>query len=354
MEKKKRRKEQTIQRILEVIEQKLAERQMKQKDLLELCHKEGYELSQSELSRILSHKITMGLYPALAMCEVLNIDIHRIMNSAGVPGDISYLSRESFIMDPKRPEIDKYLGHYRTLFYATDPRENKLLQGKLYLDSEKSGGQPYCSAFFLLDTGDTDMGGTLIQKRYQGQFLVSPQIGVAYCFLVSNQLGEICSLEFRHRTFFYKKVECRMGLVLTTSTGEKKTPAVHKILIYRGETPASNEDQLAHMLKLDNNEIRIEADVLRDIDTTDETRELLNRLAQMQQGITYYMVNAASLKNVNRKLSNAQISSLYSTLRNYSEEGYTLCLDEEEDEMVFDLVGRNPDAVLPGNVAPSQ
>lgn len=340
----KKQKEQTIQKILEVIEQKLADKQMKQKDLLELCHKEGYELSQSELSRILSHKIAIGLYPALAICDVLNIDIHRIINSVGAPGDISYLSEESFIMDPKRPEIRKYLGSFQTLFYATNPRENKLLYGRLDLAPKRSGNKSYCSACFLLDTGDRDMGGTLIQKEYQGQFFVSPKIGVAYCFLVNNELGEICSLEFRHRTFFYKRVECRIGLVLTTSTGERKTPAMHKILIYRGEPESPYKDQLAHMLKLDNHEMRIEASALRDIDTSDETRELLSRLTQMQQEITYYIVNAASLKNVNRKLSNAQISSLYSILRNYSEESYTLRLDEEEDEMIFDLIGRNLDS----------
>lgn len=339
----KKQKDQIIKKILETIEQKLVEKKMKQKDLLELCHKEGYEISQSELSRILSHKIAIGLYPALAICDVLSIDIYKAMKSANVMEDRSCLSQDTFIRNPDRPEIKNYLGSYRTLFYATDPRENKLLYGRLKLVPKENGKQSYCAAYFTLSTGDTDMEGTLIRKEYQGQFFVSPQIGVAYCFLVNNKLGEICSLEFRHRTFFYKRVECRVGLVLTTSTGERKTPVVHKILIYRGKTDNPCEEQLAHMLKLDNHEIKIEADALREIGTSDEMRELLNRLVQMQQGITYYMVNTASLKNVNRKLSNAQISSLYALLRDYSEDGYTLRLDEEEDEMIFDLIGRNPD-----------
>lgn len=186
------------------------------------------------------------------------------------------------------------------------------------------------------------MRGVPIQKKYQGQFFVSPQMGIAYCFLVNNRLGEICSLEFRHRTFFYKRVECRMGLVLTTSTGEKKIPAAHKIVIYRGKLDASQEKLLSHMLKLDNCELRLDAEILKDIDGPEGTKELLSNLGNMLQGTTYYTINATSLKNINRKLSNVQISELFSLLRNYSEEEYTLHLDEREDEMIFDLISRNP------------
>ncbi len=341
MENEKKQKEHIIQRILAVIEQKMAEKRMKQKDLLDICAKKGYTVSQSELSRILSHKIAMGLYPALAICDALDIDINQIVHPDRVKRETTFLPQSTFVTDPSRPEIENYLGSYHTLFYATDYREDKLLRGRLELSAKRRESQAYCSAFFSLDTEDTDMYGQPIQKRYQGRFFVSPQMGIAYCFLANNKLGEICSLEFRHRTFFYKRVECRLGLVLTTSTGEKKTPAAHKIVVYRGKLQSSQEQQLAHMLKLDNGEMHIEAEALKEINVPEDTRKLLNSLSDMLRGTTYYTVNAASLKNANKKLSNVQISALFSILRDCSEDEYTLHLDAMEDEMIFDLISRD-------------
>lgn len=347
-------KEQILQKILSVIEQCICERKIRQKELISLCRDKGYTISQSELSRILTHKVVLGLYPAMAMCDVLGIDIMQILHPERKRRERFELSGKMFVVDPKRPEIENYLGAYNALFHATDFREDKLLYGRLELTPRDDGDHAYCSAVFVLNTDDMDMQGEPIKKKYQGQFFVSPQMGIAYCFLVNNNLGEICSIEFRHRVFFYKRVECRLGLVLTTSTGEKKMPATHKMLIYRGNLDFAQKEQLAHMLKLDNTEMYIEASILRKIGRTEEEKAFFEKLADLLPQTSYYTINAAMLKAVDRKLSHVQISSLFSILRNYSEEDYTLHLDDQEDEMVFDLIhrkqrGKDSDAVpLPG------
>lgn len=333
-------KEQTLQKVLSAIEQCLHEKQIRQKELITLCREKGYMISQSELSRILTHKVVLGLYPAIAMCDVLGIDMMQVLYPERKRRERFELSREMFVVDPGRPEIENYLGAYNALFYATDFCEDKLLRGRLELTARNDGEHMYCSAVFVLATGDMDMQGRPIKKKYQGQFFVSLQMGIAYCFLVNNNLGEICSIEFRHRVFFYKRVECRLGLVLTTSTGEKKTPAAHKMVIYRGALDSEQEGQIAHMLKLDNTEVFIEADALRRIDGTEEEKEFFGRLADLLPQTPYHTINAAMLKAADRKLNHVKISALFAKLRDYSEEGYTLHLDDQEDEMVFDLICR--------------
>ena len=62
MEISQKNREETIEKIRNVIEQCIRERELKQKDILKLCKDEGYSISQSELSRILSHKMILGLY----------------------------------------------------------------------------------------------------------------------------------------------------------------------------------------------------------------------------------------------------------------------------------------------------
>lgn len=79
MEISQKNREETIEKIRNVIEQCISERELKQKDILKLCKDEGYSISQSELSRILSHKMILGLYPAIALSDALDIDMSAVL-----------------------------------------------------------------------------------------------------------------------------------------------------------------------------------------------------------------------------------------------------------------------------------
>ena len=65
----KKQKQEMILKILTAIKKKQEEKQIKQTELLDLCKEKGYNISQSELSRILSNKISLSLYSALALCD---------------------------------------------------------------------------------------------------------------------------------------------------------------------------------------------------------------------------------------------------------------------------------------------
>lgn len=72
-------RDETIEKLQRVIEQCIEDRNLKQKDVLELCSKKGYTLKQSELSRILGRKTTLALYPAIALSDALEIDMSAVL-----------------------------------------------------------------------------------------------------------------------------------------------------------------------------------------------------------------------------------------------------------------------------------
>lgn len=105
--------EETIEKIRNVIEQCIRERDLKQKDILKLCKDKGYSISQSELSRILSHKMILGLYPAIALSDALNIDMSAVLYPDRWRRRKWDISPDNFIVDMEDPAIKNFLGDYK-------------------------------------------------------------------------------------------------------------------------------------------------------------------------------------------------------------------------------------------------
>lgn len=105
--------EETIEKIRNVIEQCIRERDLKQKDILKLCKDKGYSISQSELSRILSHKMILGLYPAIALSDALDIDMSAVLYPDRWRRRKWDISPDNFIVDMEDPAIKNFLGDYK-------------------------------------------------------------------------------------------------------------------------------------------------------------------------------------------------------------------------------------------------
>lgn len=131
MEISQKNREETIEKIRNVIEQCIRERDLKQKDILKLCKDKGYSISQSELSRILSHKMILGLYPAIALSDALDIDMSAVLYPDRWRRRKWDISPDNFIVDTEDPAIKNFLGDYNVVFHSTDFQEDKILQGRL-------------------------------------------------------------------------------------------------------------------------------------------------------------------------------------------------------------------------------
>jgi len=330
-------KKEITEKILEQIKQTITEKNLTQSQILTLCKMKGYTISQSELSRLLSHKINLGAYQMIALCDVLGLGIDDVLNLRRTEGKVIKFNAEAFITNPKSREITPYLGNYKVMFHSTDAQNEKILRGRLIIyEGEKS----VCYATLSLDTGEVDEKGEEILKKYNGQFFVSQQLEVAYCIFVNNIWGEMCLVEFRHRSFLLNRVESRVGLVLTSASGESKRPATHKMLIYREDYDLSDEEEqmCLNMLRLNNNTVLIEKDEIEKICKTQEEKVILDRLFTVSPAIPYYTVNASILKAINKKLSNFQIGRLLAVLNEHSNADFAEYIMENDDGDIFNLI----------------
>ena len=125
-------RDETIEKLQRVIEQCIEDRNLKQKDVLELCSKKEYTLKQSELSRILGRKTTLALYPAIALSDALEIDMSAVLYPNRWRRRKWDIASKSFITDATEQAIRSYLGTYHMLFHSTDAQEAKNFVGVLY------------------------------------------------------------------------------------------------------------------------------------------------------------------------------------------------------------------------------
>ena len=348
---KKDRTEQN-RRVVEILKSHIAQKGLKQSDLLRMCETKGYSLNQSELSRILSNSVSLGLYPVLALADVLEIDPAVFMPEERRSSSILDLSSEVFAVNPEDRAVKSYLGKYSTLFHSTDPQErDKILHGRLILypkhDTTETMAEPYCAAYFSVDTGMKDLQGNPVLKKYQGRFIISKHLDVAYCILVNNEWGELSFIEFRHRVFYLKNVECRVGMALTVSAGEKKVPTAHKFIVYREpyELTEVQEKLLVNELKMTTGEIHLKAEELEHAKDYLEEKTF-NKLRKSRLEESYYVLNEAILKYLSPQMSRREARGLFELLKGYSDEEYAMYVNEEEDAVVYSAL--HNEVQLPG------
>ncbi len=334
---KEKTKDNIHKAILSQIEHSIKSKNLQQAQVLELCRLKGYTLSQPELSRILAGKVTLGAYQLIALCDSLGLEMNEVMQLKRPKENRIEFSVESFITNPGNREIVPYLGSYSVIFRSTDMQDDKILTGRLFIYEEE---EAVCQVRLSLDTGEQDMQGNAILKKYKGQFFISKQLGIAYCLLTNDSWGELCLVEFKHRSFLLKQAESRVGLVLTTSSGEKKRPVTHKMLIYRENYSLSPEqEQLClNMLKLSNDLLFIEKSEAEMICETGEERELLEKVFAVLPAASYYAFNSAVLKSINKRLSNVQLSKLLAVLQEYSITEFVGRISENEDGDIFNII----------------
>lgn len=324
------------------IKKLLQEQKLSQTDLVRLCKKHGYSISQPEISRLYSGKLLLNLYQLAAFADVLGVSTDYLINDKEIFHRL-YVDGRSFITNPSDVAFDGYLGSYETVFCSTSPFNQKVLHGKMYFSASEKGD--ICQAVFELDTGHTDPHGKAITKIYQGQLLISKRLNIAYCILVNDLIGEISMIEFRHRSFLVKQAECRLGLVLTVASGENKLPVTHRIFLTR--TPMDKEvtRKILPYLKQETEEVLIAKNDLENIHEI-EGLEDFNFGSLMTSGLqeSFFIINEWALRKVNRKLSRLQISEILSKLKEYSFGTYNLYLREEDDNATYDIVRQNDDS----------
>lgn len=160
--------------------------------------------------------------------------------------------------------------------------------------------------------------------------------------MYNERMGEICNLAFRHRAFFVKEVQCRLGLVLTVSAGEVKRPAVHRIFLSRYPISEDILSKISPILKLDSNhnEVLVSCRVLKELE-----KECIypnfdfNALIEKSFMEDYVLVDEASIRAVNRRLSNYEVREILSSIKDGCG-SFTSYLNEADDSYTYDILQR--------------
>lgn len=239
----------------EHISKELNKRGIKQSQMIELCKSVGMPISQPDLSKILSGKKGASVYQLASISKAIGVpmDFWVCEKDNGQGDFFGFYHSEKLISSGS--ELDYYEGKFYFYYLSTAITEEKILRGEMNIER----GASFFELKLSLDTGERDFQSNAIRKEYTGRILVTLALGAAYLILKSDILGEICMICLRHRSYnTVKNVECRLGLALTMSAGEIKSPVAHRCLLVRKELRPEQLEDLRPWLYMVGEDIRVD------------------------------------------------------------------------------------------------
>lgn len=295
------------QNILNSINAKITEENITQKNLAALS-----KISQPTLSKLLSGKSKFTLDQLARISYALQIDISEIASFKTLKNDfINNISpsrfvpeNDSLVRDITRPAFKGYTNNtYYIYFYPTISTETNLIQGELTLRASEDN---HCKVDLKIYTGKIDVSGQKITKNYTGDMIISVSFSSCYCSLINSEIGELCFLSFHHMFLFSQEIICRVGGVLTTSSGSNRRPTMHRMIISKYPFDISKEGDDLHFLKgqLKLNSSRIiiskeKFDKLLDNSDIKSNEELVGFFKEFEERVTppkeYYEIDEAQL-----------------------------------------------------------
>ena len=268
---------------------------MNQKGIRQLELAKMSHIGQSTLSKLMKGETRLTLQNIYRICDSLGITmeelfaedfgIKSVSEYEGVRSKARALLNENYIdtqlllRDTSHPAFRGYVEHklYFYCFSTVSSEASSILEGEIEFKA-KDG---FCLAELSLYTGKTDIEGRKIVKKYCGEMLISITMANCYCIMVNTEIGEICSLYFRHFYLFNQELLCRVGSLQSTSSGENKLPVVQRALLSKVKLQVSGDDTsdlafLRGQLKMNDSVIRIKEDELQEIRDLVVSQELQN------------------------------------------------------------------------------
>lgn len=303
-------------------------------------------ISQSTISKLLSNKANITLEQLVNICLVLQIDVSSLVSfeKMGLQLDNSIYSmnlipeNDNFISDVQRPAFKGYIGNkYFIYFYPTISKESQMIHGELEFYSSE---EDRCKINLKIYTGKKDISGNDITKEYTGDMIISIPLSSCYCILICPRIGEICFLSFHHMFLFNQDLICRVGAVLTISSGASKRPTLHRMLIskYEFDLEGNNNDLkfLQGQLKLNNSEIIIPEKAFDNFEKKPELEDFFDIFFSSATLKNYYTIDEAKL--LDSKISTILKVQGISLLREMSIANKYNKVSSKTDEFIFEYI----------------
>lgn len=311
-------------------------RNLKQKDIVELCKQKDINISQATVSNFINKKITLeNLYD---ICKGLDIPIGKLFISAEDGTLLKPQNKKTLggFYQPGDAAYSGYLGTYQFYCFQTNADESKLLHGILEINMPSEPGSQNCSAKLILETGEMKEKNQPLKKEYTGSCVASKRMSTMYLRLVSDALGEIIYLSFHHWHLLTNDLACTTAMCTTTSSGSKRRPTAARVFLCRDELSVEDQEIIKGQLRLNKAEIIISEkkfdEFLGKYEIPEEFMNLfINRLHKEK----YYRIEERVLLEGHR--NDVEFIKVLSLLRNYSISPKNNKISSNTDEYVYKL-----------------
>lgn len=248
-------------KIINIINAKLVETNTTQQQLATATG-----IAQPTISKLLNGSSKFSLNQIIRISTALGENLFACVScedfdSANVSNPYDFMPIEetdSLVLSSNRPAFKGYINNvYYTYFLSTVSGIDEIIRGELVFSTTQYNR---CKVNFKLYTGKNDISGIPITKNYIGNMIISIPFSTCYCTLTNSELGELCFFSFHHMFLLNEHMKCRVGAVLTTSSGENRRPTLHRMIISQYEFDLNNKKDkyfLYGQLKLNNKKIII-------------------------------------------------------------------------------------------------
>lgn len=331
---------------------------MEKNDLKQLDLSKKSNINQSTLSKILSGEAKLTLHHIFRLCNALNVDPKILLsfnqeiitdtmkqNDSGVVNK-KYLDEQILIRSTTHPAFKGYIGNeFYIYFYSTISTETSLLEGKLLFEDTEYHN--YCKATLILFTGQKDSENKDITKNYYGELIVSLTMGTCYCILINPEIGEICSINFKHSFLFNQKLISRVCTVNSTSSGGNKLPIMQRALITETKLNAihpNDEDYqfVRGQLRLNETTMYVPENVIDGLITSDDgtiskdLKDFFSNCIKMRDNSKYDVFDETKIRSIN--VSSDIKAQGISILRNKSNALKYNKISTKTEEFVFQYI----------------
>lgn len=225
-----------------------------------------------------------------------------------------------FISDPDSYYFEKYYQTYYCYYYSTVSDENKgddpIITGemKMYPSGEE------CRVELLIDTKSYNEEGKVNYKKYIGSAAISPTTLAVHCSLRDEKIAEYCDVIFRYSQVNFNKQDCRMALILSTSsTPDKRYPVVHRMFMSREKIKPDDLHLIVPHLCLNYSKIIISEKELMSLQELSIVHEKVVEELMEEDPELVYMFKERTVKDVAEKYFDEKEGYIFlSEFRNFS------------------------------------
>lgn len=330
---------------------------------LDLANLSG--IGQSTLSKIMKGEMKLTLQHIFKLCKAFKIDPEDLLspnkninllsndNQSVINDDDksllnkNYLNEQILIRDTTHPIFKGYINNTFYFYcYPTISSESNLLEGELSFSETQN--KDFCSTKLKLYTGQISPSKEPIYKLYSGELITSLTMGTCYCILVNSDIGEICCINFKHTFLFNQELICRVGAMISTSSGGNKLPIMQRVLISKNKLNVNELNSPDYMfvrgqLKLNESTMYISDEnfskLLIQNDSFEHLHDFFNECDNYMETRTYKIIDESKIRDIpvqsDIKSQGISILRQYSTALKYNK------ISTKTEEFVFQYIDNN-------------